>query len=79
MDIKEFLFKNNLQAKMITPLLPCTENGMSIWRRRQSSPKLLMSLKIMHLSGGQIKPEDLLSYEDAKEFKKWKDEIKKLK
>lgn len=71
MDIDEYLWRNRRTVRDFAIKLGITENSVLKYKHKRGAPKLLIALKIVKESNGQITIEELLPPKELEELKKW--------
>lgn len=71
MDLDEYLWRNRITVRDFSIKVGCTENTLLKIKHRRGSPGLLIALKIVKCSDGQIALEELLSKADVEKYQKW--------
>ena len=71
MNLDEYMWRNKLSASRVARDIDCSTNTLGKIRRRESSTGLLLAIKLIKISDGQITIEELLSEKGEKQFKEW--------
>ena len=71
MDLDEYLWRNKRTLKELCSKVDCTPCTMNKIKHRRSSPKLVLALKLVEETGGQVSLKELLGREDEKRWKIW--------
>jgi DNA-binding XRE family transcriptional regulator len=77
MDLREFMFRKELTAVAMAELVGCNPQSFVSLKKRKTSPSLLNAMKIIELSEGEVKIDDLLSKKDLENYTEWKGGKKK--
>ncbi len=71
MDVDTYLWKSRSTIKKAAECLGISMNAVSNLKFRKVTPNLLNTLKLIHLSNGQITNLELLSDSDKIEYQNW--------
>jgi hypothetical protein len=71
MDLDEYLWRNRVTIRDLAIKIGCTENTLLKIKHRRGSAGLLIAIKIVKCSDGQIALEQLLSKKDVEKYEKW--------
>jgi len=68
MDIDEYLWRKRRTVRSFAIELGITDNSVLKYKHKRGTPRLLIALKIVKASGGEITLEELLTKEEAEEL-----------
>ncbi len=71
MDIDEYCWRNRMSLRKLAIKVGCTEASILKYKHGKGSPSLLIAMKIVKTSGGDITLEELLGKNDKEKLKKW--------
>lgn len=77
MDLDEFQWKMRLTNADVSRKTGAATTSISKIKLREHSPNLFLVTKLLYLSDGRIKPEELLGIKDLEELEEWKKATKK--
>lgn len=77
MNLREFLFRNELTSVKLAKIMGCTKSHFSLWKHKVFSPNMVNLLKLDYLSKGELTLIDLASDDDFDDFIDWKMEYEK--
>lgn len=71
MDIDTFLWQKRMTMREFAIMVGVTEVSIQKYKQRKNSPNLLIALKIVKASEGEITLHELLKKEDVEAYEKW--------
>lgn len=74
MKTDEYLFRSKRTMKSFAEAVRCTACSLYKIKIGHQTPGLLLAMKIVEESGGEITMADLLSTKDSEAWKKWQEE-----
>ena len=77
MDVDEFIWKTRVSQTELTRILGGKHNSLYKIKLREQSASMLTACKLIDVSDGNIKPEDLLSVSDQKRLAEWRALVEK--
>jgi len=77
MDVDEFTWKTRVSQTELTRILGGQHNSLYKIKLREQSASMLLACKLIEISDGNIKPEDLLSVSDQQKLAEWRAWVEK--
>lgn len=68
MDIDEYLWRSRRTVRSLAIQVDTTDNSILKYKHKRGTPRLLMAMKIVKASEGQITLEELLTEEERKDL-----------
>lgn len=68
MDLAEYLFKKKIKRKDFAKIVGCTEAALSYICKRERTPNLLLAVRIVMASKGEVNFHELLTEEQEKKL-----------